>query len=67
MSDYTFTDMSLADVTFLLTSFVRNGAHFDFSTISGTAEREGENAVYHLDQTSLYETVLKVFYTPVEG
>ena len=66
MSDYTCTDMSLADVTFLLTSFVRNGAHFDFSTISGTAEREGENAVYYLDQTSLYETVLKVFYTPVE-
>ena len=66
MSGYTYTDMSLADVTFLLTGFVSNGAQFDFSTITGTAELVGENAVYYLDQTSLYETVLKVYYTPVE-
>ena len=66
MEGYTYTDMSLADVTFLLTCFVNNGAHFNFSTIEGTTERDGENAVYHLDQTSLYETVLKIYYTPVE-
>lgn len=66
MEGYTYTDMSLADVTFLLTCFVNSGAHFNFSTIEGTTERDGENAVYHLDQTSLYETVLKIYYTPVE-
>ncbi len=67
MESYTFTDMSLADVTFLLTCFVDSGAHFNFGNITGTAERVGENAVYHLDQTSLYETVLNVYYTPVEN
>lgn len=65
ISDYTYTDLSLADATFLLTGFLNNGAQFDFSTIQGTVEAQGENAIYYLDQTSLYETVLKVFYTPV--
>lgn len=66
LGDYIFTDLSLADTTFLLTCFVNNGAKFNFSTITGTLEMEAGNAIYHLDQSSLYETVLRVFYTPLE-
>lgn len=66
MESYTFTDMSVADITFLLTCFINNGAQFDFSTISGTSKRVGKNVIYYPDQISLYETVLAVFYKPIE-
>lgn len=67
VSDYTITDLSLADITFLLTTFVSNGARFDFSTVSGTTVKDGaKHVLYYLDETSMYEAVLKVFYTPVE-
>ena len=66
ISDYTYTDLSLADATFLLTTFMNHGASFDFSTVKGTNEVHGQNVIYYLDQTSLYETVLKVFYQPAD-
>lgn len=67
MEDYTFTGMSIADVTFLLTCFLQNGANFDFTTLNGTADMLGSNAIYYLDQTSLYEAVLDVYYTQVDA
>ena len=65
VDDYTFTGLSLAEVTFLATCFVENGANFDFITLEGKADMLGENAIYYLDRDHLYETVLDVFYTPV--
>ena len=65
VDDYTFTGLSLAEITFLATCFVENGAAFDFITLEGKADMLGENAIYYLDRDHLYETVLDVFYTPV--
>lgn len=66
VEDYTFTGLSLAEVTFLATCFVENGAAFDFITLEGEADMLGENAIYYLDRDHLYETVLDVYYTPVD-
>ncbi len=63
---YTFTELSLAEVTFLATCFVENGANFDFITLEGEADMLGENAIYYLDRDHLYETVLDVYYNPVD-
>ena len=62
---YTYTKLTLAELTFLATCFVENGASFDFITLEGEADMLGENAIYYLDRDHLYETVLEVFYTPV--
>ncbi len=66
VDDYTFTGLSLAEVTFLATCFLENGADFDFVTLEGEADMLGENAIYYLDRDHLYETVLDVYYTPVD-
>lgn len=63
---YTFTNLTMAELTFLATCFVENGAAFDFLTIKGEADMLGENAIYYLDRTNLYETVLDVYYTPAD-
>ncbi len=66
MSQYMTTDLSIADVTFLLTCFLENGASFQFKGIEGTLGRMDINAVFYPDETSMYETLLDVYYTPVE-
>lgn len=66
MSQYMTTDLGLADVTFLLTCFLENGASFEFKGIEGTLERVDINAMFYPDETSVYETLLDVYYTPVE-
>ncbi len=63
---YTFTKLSMAELTFLATCFVENGAAFDFITLEGEADMLGENAIYYLDRENLYETVLDVYYNPVD-
>lgn len=67
MSQYMTTDLSLADTTFLLGTFLNHGATFDFGAIKGKLGRLGENAVYYLDETNVYETVLALYYTKVEN
>lgn len=66
MSPYITTDLSLADITFLMGTFLNHGATFDFTAIKGELGRLGENAVYYLDETNVYETVLNLYYTKVE-
>lgn len=66
MMDYTQTDLSLADVTFLVSTFIGNGASISFDTLPGTLQASGKNAIYYLDETALYETVLDVYYTRVD-
>ncbi len=66
MTEYMTTDLSLADVTFLLGTFLNHGATFEFNTIKGEMDRLGSNAIYYLDETDTYETVLDLYYTRVE-
>lgn len=67
MSQYMTTDLSLADTTFLLGTFLNHGATFEFTSIKGELGRMGENAIYYLDETHLYETVLDMYYTKLEN
>ncbi len=67
MSQYMTTDLSLADVTFLLGTFLNNGATFEFSSLEGQLDKLGANAIYYLDEAATYEAVLDIYYTKVEG
>lgn len=66
LSQYMTTDLSIADVTFFLGTFLNHGATFEFDSIKGELGMLGENAVYYLDETNTYETVLDLYYTKVE-
>ncbi len=66
LSQYMTTDLSVADVTFLFGTFLNQGATYEFSAISGQIDRLEENAIYYLDETDIYETVLDLYYTKVE-
>ena len=66
LSQYMTTGLSLADVTFFLGTFLNHGATFEFDAIDGQMGMLGENAVYYLDETNTYETVLDLYYTKVE-
>ena len=66
LSQYMTTDLSVADVTFLFSTFLNQGATYEFSAIQGRLDRLDENAIYYLDETDIYETVLDLYYTKVE-
>lgn len=66
MTEYMTTDLTLADVTFLLGTFLNHGATFEFNSIKGELDRMDQNAIYYLDKTNTYETVLDLYYTKVE-
>ncbi len=66
LSQYMTTDLSLADVTFLLGTFLNHGATFEFGAIQGELGMLEENAIYYLDETNTYETVLDLYYTKLE-
>lgn len=66
MTEYMTTDLTLADVTFLLGTFLNHGATFEFNSIQGELDRMDQNAIYYLDEANTYETVLNLYYTKVE-
>lgn len=70
VTPYLVSDLDTSDVVFLAQWFVEHRPDFQVLNIDGTydlLEVSGkENAVYYLDETSLFETVLDVFYLPVE-
>ncbi len=66
MMQYMTTDLTLADATFLLGTFLNHGATFEFTALQGKLDRLGENAIYYLDESNTYETVLDLYYTKVE-
>lgn len=67
MSQYMTTDLTIADVTFLLGTFLNHGASFEFSALKGRIDRLDINAIYYLDEAHTYETVLDIYYTKVES
>ena len=68
LSPYMITDLELADVTFLSSCFLENGAHFNFRSVDGTYDilESNGSAVYYLDEVDLFEAVLQVFYQQVD-
>lgn len=65
--DYGFTNMGISEFAFLAAILVEHGMDdLDVATLKGTAEKGSQYVEYTLDQDSVYETVLDVYYTPVE-
>lgn len=60
------TNLTIPDVTFLSSCFLKNGGSFSFRSIEGTFGLLNGSAVYYLDETDLFEAVLQVFYRQVE-
>ena len=66
LSQYMTTDLTLADITFLLGTFLNHGATFEFTALKGQLDKLDINAIYYLDETHTYETVLDLYYTKVD-
>ena len=68
LSKYMVTDISLDEVSYLAVQVL--GYHFDENNLYSL---EGENVMgeqyeeFHVDETALYELILKIFYEPVLG
>lgn len=68
MQPYTETSLSLAEITYLASCCVTAdlGSRFEYVSVQGTTQRGEEFVEFYPDETSLYESVLSLFYTPEE-
>lgn len=66
LAPYMVTDLTIQDVTFLSSTFLRHGAEFTLRSIDGSYDLLHDNAVCYLDETDLFEAVLQVFYLRVD-
>lgn len=63
---YATTNLDLNEFSYLAATLVEHGmSQLDVTTLAGEAVKGGQYVEYHLDQQSVYETVLSVYYTPV--
>lgn len=64
---YSTTNLGLDEFSYLATVLLSHGmSQLDVVTLGGEPVKGEQYVEYHLDQQSVYETVLDVFYTPVE-
>ncbi len=67
VSPYTATDLTLSEATFLGAFFLQHGADFTTHTIESTIiAGEDGRPLYHLDDDDLRQTIIDVFYNPVD-
>lgn len=68
VSPYVITDIDLSKMTYLAgrTLSGNNWSNPNYISINGKSVAGPEHNEFHVDQTSAYEAVLSVFYTPVE-
>ena len=65
-TEYGFTNVSLSKATYLATTLLTKGVVFDsFVSLAGEMRDAEPYPEYILDEKSVFETVLQVFYTPV--
>lgn len=64
---YSTTNLELSEFTYLASVLLQHGmSQLDVVTLGGEPVKGGQYVEYHLDQQSVYETALDVFYTPVD-
>lgn len=70
ISPYMVSNLDTSDVIFLAQTYVDMNPNFEVLSIDGHYDMltvdDHENAVYYLDETSLFETILELFYLPVD-
>ena len=65
--DYSSTNLELGEFSYLAATLLEHGmSELDVVTLAGEPVKGEQYVEYHLDQDAVYETVLDVFYTPVE-
>lgn len=69
MSGYATTNLTASEVSYLATVFVNGGGGFDTTSLKGESAFNDDSPweQFILDKESVYQTVLDVYYTPVEG
>lgn len=66
-TEYSTTNLELSEFSYLAATLVEHGmSELDVVTLAGEPVKGSQYVEYHLDQDAVYETVLDVFYTPVE-
>lgn len=64
--EYGFTNLGASEFAYLASLLVEHGMDsLDVTTLAGTPSKGVQYVEYELDQASVYQTVLDVFYTPV--
>lgn len=66
LAPYMVTNLDIASVTFLSTTFLSHSAVFDFRDLKGSFDKLNGSSVCYLDEVDLFEAVLQVFYTQVD-
>lgn len=62
-SEYSFTDVTLSEATYLAATALNKGANFEnFETVPGEYVKNGEYAEYHINEEELFELILRVYY-----
>lgn len=65
--EYGFTNLGASEFAYLATVLVEHGmSSLDVTTLAGTPSRGAQYVEYELDLPSVYQTVLDVYYEPVE-
>lgn len=64
---YSTTNLGLNEFSFLASTLLKYGmSELDVTTLAGEAVKGSQYVEFHPDQESVYQTVLDVFYTPVD-
>lgn len=64
-NEYIITDLDVAEISFLASCVVKNSVGLEFKSINGSMKKGEKYAEYYVDDTSVYSTILEVFYNPV--
>ena len=69
-SEYSTTNLSISDVTYLATILISKGiTSYDSESVQGemkSVKTDIVNAAFYPDEQALYELVLRVFYTQID-
>ncbi len=66
MSSDVVTNLELSDIAFLSSTYLRHGTDFKLLTLDGSFDRYHGSTIFNVDESSLLETVLEIFYRQVD-
>jgi len=64
-TEYMITDIDVAEVSFLASCVIKNSIGLEYKSIKGNIKKGEKYAEYYVDDESVYNTVVDVFYTPI--
>ncbi|MBO5106516.1 MAG: LCP family protein [Clostridia bacterium] len=64
-NEYIITDLDVAEISFLASCVIKNNIGLQYKTIEGSVVKGDEHAEYYVDDNSVYNAIIEVFYKPV--